>query len=350
VSYLRAGARAEILNAGVAWHFTSGEIPGTQWRIVLAIPDSVLLAAVSGAGQYVPWLLLSMFALCGLVVLGLVVRARRDAQRLALAYRKLELRNAQANEANEAKSRFLAGMSHELRTPLNGIIGFAELMYDGRVGPVCEEHREFLADILSSARHLLALINDVLDISKVEAGKLEFRATRVDIGELVCGVVSSLRPLAEERRILVTTDIDPRLGEMWLDAGKYRQVLFNYLSNAIKFTPEGGCVRIRLLRPADRDLIQLEVEDNGIGIPAEDIPTLFTEFGMLRKGPGASVPGTGLGLALTKRLVEAQGGSVAVRSQPGRGSTFLATIRCQEPADDDAQAADPGPAAALASK
>jgi len=312
---------------GASWHFTSGSLTGTDWKLVLAVPNAILFAPVSGPRQVVPWVLISLFMLSCLVVLALVRRARRDAERLGAANAKLELRNAEVEEANDAKSRFLAGMSHELRTPLNGIIGFAELMHDGKVGPLSDQHHEFMGDILASGRHLLRLINDVLDRSKVEAGRLEFDRQQVELTPLVSDILATLRPLATDNAITVTSEIAPEFGVVCLDPARFRQILLNYVSNAVKFTEPGGSVWVRLSPGEDGDL-RLEVEDTGVGIAPGEIATLFTEFGQLGPGRGTATPGTGLGLALTKLLVEAQGGAVWVRSEPGVGSVFGAKLPC----------------------
>ncbi|MBZ5618142.1 MAG: PAS domain S-box protein [Acidobacteriia bacterium] len=228
-----------------------------------------------------------------------------------------------ARSATEAKSRFLAGISHELRTPLNGIIGFSELMHDGKVGPVSDEHREFLGDILTSARHLLRLINDILDLSKVEAGKMEFQPEPHLIGALVYEVRDVVWPLAEKKNIEFTMEVPAELtGE--IDASRFKQVLYNYLSNAVKFTPPGGHVSVRVTVEGD-SRFRLEVEDDGTGIAASEIGQLFQEFQQLPNSRKAE-QGTGLGLALTRHIVEAQGGTVDVRSQPGRGSVFSAVL------------------------
>ena len=228
-----------------------------------------------------------------------------------------------ARTATEAKSRFLASVSHELRTPLNGIIGFSELMYDEKVGPATAEQRECLSDILTSGRHLLNLINDILDLSKVEAGKMEFHPEPVMVGELVREVRDVIRPLADKKDLQLTCDVPPRLSAV-LDPGRFKQVLYNYLSNAVKFTPAGGSVQLRVTL-LENEAFRVEVEDTGIGIPAVEISKLFQEFQQLPNSRRAE-QGTGLGLALTRHIVEAQGGSVAVRSTPGRGSTFSAVL------------------------
>jgi PAS domain S-box-containing protein len=255
----------------------------------------------------------------------------------AIAARKveeyaLELRNRNellaraldaARSATEAKSRFLAGVSHELRTPLNSIIGFSELMHDGKMGPISADHQECLSDILTSARHLLQLINSVLDLSKVEAGKMEFRPEATDVTVLVAEVRDVVRPLADQKQLAVITEAPERMPAM-IDPGRLKQVLYNYLSNAVKFTPEGGRVIVRVL-PEAGDLFRLEVEDTGIGIPAHEVSKLFQEFHQLSNSRKAGL-GTGLGLALTRHIVEAQGGRVAVRSSPGSGSVFSAVL------------------------
>jgi signal transduction histidine kinase len=226
-----------------------------------------------------------------------------------------------ARSATEAKSRFLASVSHELRTPLNGIIGFSELMYDGKLGPVTEDHKDALSDILTSARHLLQLINDILDLSKVEAGRMEFRPEPSRIEMLVFEVRDVVRPLAERKRINLSLDVPADLTAV-IDPSRFKQVLYNYLSNAVKFTPMDGRVEVRVSRQ-ENSSFRLEVEDTGIGIPADEVSKLFQEFQQLPNSRKAD-QGTGLGLALTRHIVEAQGGSVSVRSVPGSGSVFSA--------------------------
>jgi signal transduction histidine kinase len=228
-----------------------------------------------------------------------------------------------AHSATLAKSRFLASMSHELRTPLNGIIGFSELMHDGKLGPVSDDHKEVLADILTSARHLLQLINDVLDLSKVEAGKMEFRPEPTRIEPLVYEVCDVMRPLAERKRIGLSVETPADLTGV-LDPSKFKQVLYNYVSNAVKFTPQGGKVAVRVTREPNA-WFRLEVEDTGVGIAPQEIERLFQEFQQLPNNRNAD-QGTGLGLALTRHIVEAQGGSVAVRSVLGSGSVFSALL------------------------
>jgi protein-histidine pros-kinase len=248
----------------------------------------------------------------------LVIAAIRDSSE-----RHEQLRRIQ--EASRLKSEFLANMSHELRTPLNGIIGFTELLHDGKAGPVSERQREFLDDVLTSARHLMQLINDVLDLSKVESGKMQFRPELVELAKLVDEVRDGVRTLAEQKRITVETAVSPEVVGVITDPARLKQVLYNYVSNALKFTPEGGRVIVRTL-PEDGRTFRLEVEDTGIGISPEGQKRLFVEFQQLDGSAAKRYPGTGLGLALTKRLVESQGGRVGVRSVSGEGSTFFAVL------------------------
>jgi PAS domain S-box-containing protein len=250
---------------------------------------------------------------------------KRLEEQLRRQNEELEEQNRRVQEANRLKSEFLANMSHELRTPLNAIIGFSELLHDGRAGAVNTKQKSYVGDVLTSARHLLQLINDVLDLSKVESGKMEFFPEPVDPTRLMTEVRDILRTLTARKRIRLHSEIDPALGQVVLDPAKLKQVLFNYLSNALKFTPEEGQVTLRMRAVGTEDLV-VEVEDTGIGIRPEDIPRLFVEFEQLDSSASKKYQGTGLGLALTKRIVEAQGGRVGVTNTPGKGSIFSAIL------------------------
>jgi len=265
------------------------------------------------------------------------ISARRRAEEARAREQQLRAENRQVQEASRLKSEFLANMSHELRTPLNAIIGFADLMHSGKVAPDSPKHRVFVQHIRASGRHLLQLINDILDLSKIEAGKLEFEPEAVLLPELAGEVVNLLREQAAAKSIDVEVQIDPALTHLHLDPRRLKQVLYNYLSNALKFTPEGGHVTVRARperpvpdspqgSPQDSPHWRLEVEDTGIGIRPEDLGRLFTEFLQLDGSLARQHAGTGLGLALTRRLVEAQGGTVGVRSEWGRGSVFHAVL------------------------
>jgi signal transduction histidine kinase len=247
-----------------------------------------------------------------------------SATQLRQQIREMSAALRAATRSSEIKSKLLASVSHEIRTPLNGIIGFSELLHDAKAGPVTTVQKEYLADILTCSRHLLTLIDQVLDLTKIELGKMSFQYEPVELQALSREVMESVRTLAFNKRLAVRIDCDPRVGVVKADAARLRQVLFNYLSNALKFTPEGGSVALRV-RPEGISSYRITVEDNGSGIRAEDIPRLFTEFGQVGTGRAAN-PGTGLGLAITRQIVEKQGGRVGVESTPGVGSSFWAVL------------------------
>ncbi|MBC8067749.1 MAG: PAS domain S-box protein [Deltaproteobacteria bacterium] len=253
------------------------------------------------------------------------LRERKHLEHAQARHAELELESRRAQDASRLKSEFLANMSHELRTPLNAIIGFTELIHDGEVSPDMPEFQEFLGDILTSGRHLLQLINDVLDLAKVEAGKLEFQPELLDLERVFGEVLAILRTTAHAKRIHIESSIDPQVRAVELDGARLKQVLYNYLSNALKFTPEGGAVQLRALAVGD-DAFRIEVEDTGVGIAPEDLPRLFVEFSQLDGAAKRRRIGTGLGLALTKKLVVAQGGEVGVSSELGKGSRFYAVL------------------------
>ena len=251
--------------------------------------------------------------------------AIRDVSARKKLEQELKEQMEHAEQANRMKSRFLANMSHELRTPLNSIIGFTEIIHDGKAGPVNADQKDYLGDVLASSRHLLQLINDVLDLAKIEAGKTSVTLEPVDVSSLLNQAASLLRTQAEKRRIRIQVEADPAVQGVVGDAARLRQVLYNYLSNAIKFSHEGGEVtlRSRLEGPGQ---YRLEVQDQGIGIAAQDRGQLFGEFLQLDADSNKKYQGTGLGLSLTKKIVEILGGSVGLESEPGRGSTFFAVL------------------------
>jgi PAS domain S-box-containing protein len=239
--------------------------------------------------------------------------------------RTMELQEAKerAEAAGKAKSDFLSSMSHELRTPLNAIIGFAEFMIDGKPGPLNPKQKEYLGDVLTSGRHLLQLINDLLDLTKVEAGKMRFYPEQFRIAAAIKEVCAVMKPLAERKNIAFSISVDPQLDVVMLDQQKFKQVLYNLLSNAVKFTATGGRVSISAA-PRDVSHFTLTVADSGIGIKAEDIARLFTDFEQL--DDGRKDGGTGLGLALTRRLVELHGGEISVTSEFDKGSMFTVVL------------------------
>ena len=250
---------------------------------------------------------------------------RRQAEQARLKVEQLEAENHQIQQANRFKSQFLANMSHELRTPLNAIIGFSELMLAGKGGLDSPKHRTWLGHIAGSGHHLLQLISDILDLSKVESGKFEFFPEPVHLPKLVKEVGDILHAGIERKGISFIAEVDAQLSAVVLDPVRLKQVLYNFLSNAIKFTPNAGRITVRATAE-DAEHFLIEVEDSGIGIAPDELPRLFREFEQIDAGRDKQHQGTGLGLALTRRLVQAQGGSVGVRSEPGKGSVFYARL------------------------
>jgi signal transduction histidine kinase len=230
----------------------------------------------------------------------------------------------QLEVASRHKSEFLANMSHELRTPLNAVIGFAEALRGRMVGEVNDKQAEYLDSIRQAGEHLLALINDVLDLSKVEAGRMELALARVDLPQAIHQAMTQVRPRALREGIALAKDIDPHLREVEADERKLRQILLNLLSNAVKYTPGGGRVEVCALPKGE--FVEISVKDTGAGITPEDQSRLFEMFGQVGGDGERKAEGTGLGLALTKRLVELHGGKIAVDSAPGKGSTFRVTL------------------------
>jgi PAS domain S-box-containing protein len=231
---------------------------------------------------------------------------------------ELELRNRAAERANRLKSEFLAAVSHDLRTPLTTIIGFSDLLHEDEEGHLDERQRTYLGFVRQEARHLLQLINDLLDLSKIEAGRLDVHPEEVKLSETLPEALAAIEPLLASRRLLLEVDV-PAEVSVYVDRVRFRQILSNLLSNALKFTPEGG--RVSLAAATLGDLTSLTVSDNGIGIPAEEQEAVFSEFHQAGTSAGTR-DGAGLGLAIVRRLVEQHGGKVWVESDPGVGSCF----------------------------
>ncbi len=234
--------------------------------------------------------------------------------------RKIENQNRELAKANRLKSEFLASMSHELRTPLNAIIGFSEVLKDGLLGELSAEQLDYATEIFQSGRHLLSLINDILDLSKIEAGKTELDIESVELGPLLNNALTIIKERAAKGGVRVTRSIAPELTSIEADGRKLRQIVYNLLSNAVKFTPSGGSVSVEVT--AHGVDVEIAVIDSGIGIAVEEQPRLFRAFEQLDSGIDRKYEGTGLGLVMVKGLVELHGGTLGVVSTPGVGSRF----------------------------
>jgi signal transduction histidine kinase len=287
------------------------------YRAVLAVPllrDDHLLGGLvvnrSSAGEFAPQVieLLKTFATQSALAI-----------QNARLFREIEVKSRELETASRHKSEFLANMSHELRTPLNAIIGFSEVLAERMFGEVNEKQAEYLGDILESGRHLLSLINDILDLSKIEAGRMELEPSDFDLPTAIENTLTLVRERAQRRTITLRRTVDDRLGTIHGDERKVKQVLLNLLSNALKFTPEGGEINVRAEM---RDgTAEISVTDTGVGIAPEDQEAVFEEFRQV--GTAArKVEGTGLGLAISRKFIELHGGRISVTSQVGSGSTF----------------------------
>jgi signal transduction histidine kinase len=260
----------------------------------------------------------------------------------ALRTEQAEARSEQSESANLAKSQFLANMSHELRTPLNAIIGFSEILADETFGDLNDRQLKYSNNILNSGRHLLQLINDILDLAKVEAGRVELMRNTFSVGKALSEVQAIVKTLANKKHITLDFEVASDLPLLFAEEAKFRQVMYNLLSNAIKFTPDGGKVfvtaAIQNATSADssppNESLRVAVTDTGIGLKVTDQERVFKEFEQVDSSYGRQQQGTGLGLALTKRLIEMHGGRVWVESEGigGKGSTFtfLIPVRTSE--------------------
>jgi len=233
-------------------------------------------------------------------------------------------RSRELEVASRNKSEFLANMSHEIRTPLNAIIGFSEVLLDEMFGKINEKQRSYLNDVVGSGKHLLTLVNDMLDLAKVEAGHMQLERTEFAFAEVVEAAITLVRERAVRAGLRLATDVSPAVGRTVADERKVKQVMLNLLINAVKFTPEGGSVTVSARRNADE--IEVAVRDTGIGIAPDDRARIFEEFKQARNYPDNSTEGTGLGLALSKKFVELHGGRIWVESDLGKGSVFTFTL------------------------
>jgi signal transduction histidine kinase len=343
-----------------------------QWTTVSYFTGLTLAAAMLGALQtWGPWVLALAIPPCWLLLA--FYKAHREAiqeherrvaeveaanadlemrvldrtRELATALSGLEDANRMLSDANraltaasKAKSEFLANVSHELRTPLNSVIGFSELLTDPNFGDLSDRQREFLSDIRDSGEHLLALINDILDLSKIEAGKLELHRQDTEVHDVLRESIAMLRPLAAKKSLRLDARAEAP-GASHVDARLVRQILVNLLSNAVKFTPDGG--RVEAAARFDGDDLVVEVSDTGIGIPDADQENIFREFYQVDGSYARKYQGTGLGLALVRRMMTLHGGTVTVRSRPDEGSCFTCVFPGARAAAAEVASVEAGP-------
>jgi signal transduction histidine kinase len=256
--------------------------------------------------------------------LALVISTIQSREELRRVNDELRHANDELTHLDELKSDFMATMSHELRTPLTSIIGYSDMLLSGMTGTLDEKQTSFIESILKNGETLLNLINDILDLTKIEAGKLELRREAVDLRAALLGVLPVVKPRAAEKRIKVSTFLPTDLPVVDADAGKLNQILLNLLTNAIKYTPDNGSVSVEARRSTS--LVEIWVTDTGIGVAKEDQERIFQRFTQIDSSTTRSQGGTGLGLAITKELVELHGGRIRVQSQLGKGSSFIFTI------------------------
>jgi signal transduction histidine kinase/CheY-like chemotaxis protein len=266
-------------------------------------------------------------------------KVKERTQELEIVNQKMQQSNQELQRANSLKSEFLANMSHELRTPLNAIIGFSELLLDTSFGALADDQRDYVADILSSGRHLLELINDILDLSKIEAGKMKLAIEEFELAPVLEEAQALLRVEAGRKQIELISDLPEPSLLIRADRSKIKQIMYNLLSNAVKFTPPGGRVTLRAAAPGA--LLEIAVADTGIGIREEDQERIFQAFTQVDGSYARKYQGTGLGLTLVKKFVEMHGGQVRLESRVGEGTTFSVTI--PNPALDEAPEGRPAP-------
>ena len=327
-----SGTGWAILNAAVA-HFADTEAAGVPPGVVAGCRTLGVRAIVfapmifDGRGIGAIWVARSQ---AGPFSDKQITQLRTFADQAVIAiqnarlFREIQEKSAQLEVANKHKSEFLANMSHELRTPLNAIIGFSEVLADRMFGEVNEKQAEYLKDIHESGRHLLSLINDILDLSKIEAGRMELEVSTFHLPSALSNAMTLIRERAQRHGIQLGLDVDEQLADFSGDERKFKQIMLNLLSNAVKFTPDGGQVDVSAKRLNGK--LEVAVRDTGIGIAPEDQAAVFEEFRQVGRDKMRTAEGTGLGLALTKRFVELHGGAIRLESLPGKGSTFTVSL------------------------
>jgi signal transduction histidine kinase/ActR/RegA family two-component response regulator len=264
------------------------------------------------------------------VNLSLEQKVRERTAELELNQSQLITANVELERASRLKSEFLANMSHELRTPLNAVNGFSELLLEETYGPLLPKQRRYVDNVLASGKHLLQLINDILDLSKIEAGRMDVRQEEFSLRQAIESAASVIQPLAQKKGLAVEVTVEDGLDHLRLDPGKTKQILYNLMSNAVKFTDNGG-IQISAARPlAAPQWVEIVVADTGIGIRPDDQVRIFREFEQVDGSHARRYEGTGLGLALSKRLAEAMGGALHVESKVGTGTTFAVELATAE--------------------
>ena len=262
-----------------------------------------------------------------------VLRTLADQAAIALEkarlFSEIQEKSRQLEIANQHKSDFLANMSHELRTPLNAVIGFSEVLQQGMVGELNEKQAEYIKYVHTSGSHLLSLINDILDLSKVEAGRMELDLSTFTVPVAVDNALTLVRERATRHGLSLESRLDPAVAEIDADERKFKQILLNLLSNAVKFTPEGG--QITVAARMMNETVEVSVTDTGLGIAPEDCEAVFEEFRQVGQDAERKAQGTGLGLALTKKFIELHGGRIWLTSTVGKGSTFFFTLPITQP-------------------
>jgi signal transduction histidine kinase len=365
-------AVAQGLTAGILIHLTGGR-GETHYYVFVSLPllafyrDWTVLAAMSAvvvcdhfvrsnywpqsiygareAGplrflEYASWILMEVLYLWLLCKQGLretwsvaqrqaELEAANEQMREEIAERQraqqeLERAKNAAEAASRAKTEFLANMSHELRTPLNSVIGFSDVLSEQVFGPLNENQSQYVVDILESGQHLLSLVNDILDLAKIEAGSMEIHTAALPVSRLVERTIQMFRERAIRLGIRLVGHVADDVGYIEADERRLKQLLYNLLSNALKFTPEGGEVRVDVTRRGD--VVFLSVSDTGVGIPADECEKIFESFYQIDSTLSKNAQGTGLGLAVVRQIAELHGGTVHAESEPGHGATFVVTL------------------------
>jgi len=316
-----AGGTQKYVTAGVSYFAAYAILESNGWGIVVEVPMLVILGKSNVLTAQLIFINIAIFT----VALGIaLVLTKQITAAQKRAEDELQQKTRAVEEASQLKSEFLANMSHELRTPLNAVIGFSELMMDEVPGKINDEQRECLGDILDSGQHLLNLINDVLDLSKVEAGKIELKLQDLNLAAVIADVVKTVEPMLDDSKHKLEVSVEEGLPQVRADKSRLKQIFLNLLSNAVKFTPPGGKLAIEASSAGDR--CQVSVVDNGVGIKKEDRERIFEVFTRAETLPDEKEEGSGLGLALTRQLVEIIGGKIWVESEYGKGSRFTFTL------------------------